>query len=233
MPTVAAPPRPAETLASVSPEQRFLLDEVTWGEYEAMLRVVGDRPIRVTYDRGSLELMSPSVLHEEFGHLFGLAIQALAEELGFPCRGLKSATWRREIVGRGIEADECFYLANLDRVLGMRALDLDRDPPPDLAIEIEISRSILDRLGVYAALGIPEVWTFDGEAIRVRELQRDATYAERERSPALPFMPLEVLATFIREGEGGDHSAWGRRFRAWVRENLVPEHRAPDGAGAD
>ena len=210
------------------PIQRFLLSGITWDRYEAVLQAIGDRAIRVTYDRGSLELMSPSAAHEEFGQLFGLAIQALAEELGFPCRGLKSTTWRRALVERGIEADECFYLASLGRVLGKRSIDLDRDPPPDLAIEIEVCRDALDRLGIYAALGIPEVWRFDGETLRALQLQTDSTYAERDRSPALPFVPLFELSRFVQKGAGADHASWGRQFRAWVRDVILPNYRPLD-----
>lgn len=227
MSTVAELPVP-ETVRTIEPAQRFVLDHVPWGQYEAMLRVLDHRPIRVTYDRGRMELMSPSVPHEEFGFLLGLAIQAMAEELGFPCRGLKSATWKREVVARGIEADECFYLTNFHRIQGKKTLDLDRDPPPDLCIEIEVSRSVIDRLSIYAALNVHEVWSFDGETIRVRELQPDGLYVERGRSPALPFVPLDELATFVSEGSGGDHAAWGRRLRAWIRGTILPIYRAPD-----
>lgn len=229
--TIAQPQRRAARPVAIPidpPIQRFLLSGIAWDRYEAMLHAIGDRAVRVTYDRGSLELMSPSAAHEEFGQLFGLAIQALAEELGFPCRGLKSTTWRRELVDRGIEADECFYLASLGRVLGKRSIDLDRDPPPDLAIEIEVSRDALDRLGIYAALGIPEIWRFDGESLRALQLQSDATYAERDRSPALPFVPLIELSRFVQRGAGADHATWGRQFRAWVHDAILPNYRPLD-----
>jgi Uma2 family endonuclease len=226
--TVVEPTPRAATRGAVAidpPVQRFLLTGIAWDGYESLLRMLGDRPIRITYDRGNLELMSPSATHEEFGQLFGLAIQALAEELGFSCRGLKSTTWRRALVERGIEADECFYLANLGRVLGKRTIDLDIDPPPDLAIEIEVSTDVLDRLAIYGALGIPEVWRFNGQILRVLELQPDATYVERDHSPALPFLPLEEFASLIQQGAAADHASWGRRFRAWIRETILPHYR--------
>lgn len=133
---------------SLAGETRLLLPAVGWQGYQRAIKLVGDRPIRLTYDRGDLELMSPSQPHEEYGRLLGIMIQALAEELDFPCRGLRSTTWRRKAKDRGIEADECYYLANRERVRGKKTIRLGIDPPPDLAVEIDITSSSLDRLGI-------------------------------------------------------------------------------------
>ncbi len=150
-----------------SPAQRFLLHGISWDDYEMMLKIVGDRPIRVNYDRGALELMSPSYRHDRSKTLLGRVIETVTEELEIPCIGVGSTTLRRQLADRGLEPDEAYYLANAGRIVDNEEIDLDADPPPDLCIEIEISRSALDRMGIYAGLNIPEVWRFDGEALRI------------------------------------------------------------------
>jgi Uma2 family endonuclease len=208
----------------LEPEPRFLLRGVGWAGYEAMLGIVGDRrSVRITYDRGDLELMSPSSEHEEFGHLLGRVVVTVTEELRIPCRGLRSTTWRKQLKDRGLEPDECYYLARFPRVRGKKKIDLSVDPAPDLAIEVEISRSALDRMGIYAALGVPEVWRFDGETLRVEQLQADGTYAEVEASPSLPFLPpAEVVRWLGLADTFPGQTAWLRQFREWVRATLAP-----------
>jgi Uma2 family endonuclease len=203
------------------PEQRIVLWGVDWEVYETMLKLVGDRPIRLTYDRGDLELMSPSHDQERYKRLLGRWIETLTLELGLPCDAAGSTTWRKPLEDRGLEPDEGYYLANAERVVGRR-IDLSVDPPPDLAIEVEISRSALNRMGIYAALGVPEVWRFDGEALRVEQLQADGTYREVAASPGLPFLPTEEVVRWLRLAETMGQTPWLRQFREWVRAELAP-----------
>lgn len=218
-----------EHVATTSaPEQRFLIRAVDWDWYEKLLELVGDRgAIRITYDRGNLELMSPALKHEDYKTLFGRFIETVTEELELPCRGAGSTTWKKRIEDRGLEADESFYLANTHRMAGKREkVDLNVDPPPDLAIEIEISRSALDRMAIYAALGVPEVWRFDGETLRVEELH-DGAYIEADHSSAFPFLHPHEIAHWITAAESAvDHSPWGRQLRRWVRDELAPRVQA-------
>lgn len=213
-------------------ERRFLLTDVGWDGYEAILKIVGDRPIRITYDRGDLEFFMPGRPHERYKHLLGRMIVDVTVELEIPCIGAASTTWRRQDLDRGLEPDECFYLASMERIIDKEELDLTIDPPPDLAIEIDISRSSLDRMGIYAALGVPEIWRFDGKTLRVGRLGEEGTYLPCPSSPALPFLPMDEVVRFLRLAEGMDHSRWGREFRAWVRDELAPRHRGGAGAGA-
>lgn len=232
MPTVAEKPRVARIIPLPLPlvdGQRFLIHNVPWSGYEAMLAILGDRPIRVTYDRGDLELMSPSIAHEESGRLLGLFVQALAEELGFPCLGLKSATWRRRLEERGLEADESFYLANAERIVALgKKVDLNVNPPPDLCIEVEITRSALERMPIYEALGVPEVWRYDGETLRVAALGPDGTYSYGDQSPSMPFLPIAEVVRLVALAEGMEHARWGRMIRSWIRHNLPPIGDRPD-----
>ncbi len=209
---------------NVVSEPRFVIHAVNWAWYQKMLDLVGDRPCpRITYDRGTLELMSPSLSREEFANLFGRFIATVTEELDIPCRDPGSTTWKNQTVDRGLEADESFYLANAYRMEGKRdTVNLNVDPPPDLAIEIEVTRSALNRMAIYASLGVPEVWRFDGERLLVEKLVGES-YVKADHSDAFPFLQLEEVVHWM--GAGGsakNHSAWNKRLRRWVRNELVP-----------
>ncbi len=202
--------------------QRFLLRDVGWEGYQAMLKIVGDRPIRLTYDRGDLELMAPLSIHERYKSLFGRMIETLTEDLDIPVLSVGSMTMNREEVGRGLEPDECFYFADLDRLRDPDHIDLDVDPPPDLAVEIDIASSSLDRMGIYAALRVPEVWRFDGVTFEIRLIQPDGQYTGSPTSAAFPFLPIPGFVRFVQEPGTFDGTLWIRSFRAWVREVVLP-----------
>lgn len=208
------------------PETRIVLRRVGWRGYEAMLGIIGDHtPIRITYDRGDMELMSPSTDHERFKMLLDRLILFAALELDIPCDAFASSTWRRRDLERGLEPDQCYYLANSPRIAGKKSIDLDVDPPPDLAVEVEISRSALERMGIYAALRVPEVWRFDGETLRIARLQADGTYTEVDTSVSLPSLSPAEVVRWIGLAEGQSQTAWLRQFRAWVRDELAPRIR--------
>jgi Uma2 family endonuclease len=207
---------------TLMPEQRVVLRGVGWEGYETILALVGDQAVRLTYDRGDLELMSPSSDHEYFKTLLARLLETLVLDLKLPCEGAGSTTWRKKLKECGLEPDECYYLANSAQGAGRKAINLNVDPPPDLAIEIEISRSALDRMGIYARLRVPEVWRFDGERLRVEQLQPDGTYAEASASAFLPFLPLDEVVRWIHLAEGQGQTPWLLAFREWVQNELIP-----------
>jgi Uma2 family endonuclease len=209
--------------------QRFVLWDVGWEGYQALLKIIGDRPIHLTYDRGNVELMSPLPIHERYKSLIGRMIETITEELELPAVGVGSTTFNREAVDRGLEPDECYYLANASRIKDWNRINLDVDPPPDLAVEVDVTRSSLDRLGIYAALRVPEVWRFDGENLTVLLLQADGSYAPSAKSAAFPWLPMDELAAFLRAYDPNDDSRWGRKFREWVRATVLPKVRDSQG----
>ena len=212
--------------ATLAGEQRVLLRGVGRAGYEALLALAGDGHVRITYDRGDAELMSPSHDHEHFKVLISRLVETLTLELNIPCEAAGSTTWRSLLEDRGLEPDACYYLANAGRVTGRR-IDPTVDPPPDLCVEIEISRGAMDKLPVYAALGVPEVWRFDGEALQVDVLGPDRTYATAAESPSLPFLPPSEVARWVELGRTTGQTAWLRQFRAWVRDELAPRFERP------
>jgi Uma2 family endonuclease len=198
-------------------ETRTVLRSVSWATYEALLAETDRAGTRLTYDRGVLEIMSPSREHERFKTLFGRMIETMTEELGIAISSAGSTTLKSQLRERGVEADECYFVANEPRVRDHDDLDLEHDPPPDLAIEVDITESAVDQLGIYGALAVPEVWIYDGDAIRVHQLQDDGTYARRDRSVAFPFLPLDQVQRFLEQRNATDETTWIRTFRDWIR----------------
>jgi Uma2 family endonuclease len=156
-------------------------------------------------------------------------VEILTEELDIPMIAVGSTTLRREDLDKGLEADESFYLENLSRIGDVCDLDLTSDPPPDLAIEIELSRSALDRIGIYGALGVPEIRRFDGKTLRILLRDIDGHYRVIEASRALPWIAKEEIQRFVSDEIGND-TLWARTFRQWVRETVVPRYRAERGS---
>ncbi len=208
-------------------ERRFVIHDVGWEGYSALLDIVGDGHPRIAYLRGSVEFMSPLIPHDRYKSRFGFIIEALTEELDIPRAALGSTTFRRQGADCGLEPDECYYLANHDKIGFKGRPDLDLIPPPDLAIEIDITNSLLKKLDIHAGLRIPEVWRFDGEELTVLLLGPNGRYTRSETSGAFPFLPLAELVRFLLDESEPNETRWGRGFRTWVRETLLPLYRNP------
>jgi Uma2 family endonuclease len=203
-------------------EQRFLLQDIPWPTYERFLRLLADRlSIRLTYDRGTLELLSPSHEHENQTYLLARLVDALTEELNLPVKGGRSTTFRRRKKQRGLEPDSCWWIANEPLVRGKTMIDPRRDPPPDLALEIDITHSSLDRMAIYAALRVPEVWRWEGQTLVCYVLGGDGRYAVSAVSRAIPGLVVADLAPFLLLRGQMDENAIVRQFRAWARQRFA------------
>ena len=198
-------------------ENRVVLSGISWSTYESLVAETKSHGTRLTYDRGYLEMMSPSREHERLKRYIGRMIETATEELGIPMSSASATTLKAQWEERGLEADESYYIANEPRVRGRDEIDLRVDPPPDLAIEVDISTSSLDQLSIYADLGVPEVWFYDGTTLKVHQLQSDGKYAQQARSPSFPFLPLEEIERFLARRNETDETTWIRSFRAWVK----------------
>lgn len=203
--------------ATLSGETRIVLTNVAWDVYRRLASESSRGGTRFTYDRGVLEIMSPSREHERVKRRMGRMIEAVTEELNIPIESAGSTTLKSQLKEKGVEPDECYYIANEPKVRGRDDLDLAIDPPPDLAIEIDITASSLDQLAIYAALGVPEVWLCDGEKIEFHALETDGAYTRRDRSPALPFLRPADLERFLALRNESDETTWIRSFRDWAR----------------
>ncbi|MDP9372688.1 MAG: Uma2 family endonuclease [Chloroflexota bacterium] len=199
------------------PEQRILLRNVKWETYERLLADLADSAApRLTFDRGTLEIMSPTAEHEKHNRRLAQLVTTLADELGLEAEDLGSTTFKRADLARGFEPDSCFYVQHEGRIRGREQLDLISDPPPDLVIEVDIISPSLDKLPLYARLGVPEVWRYDGSTLTIFRLGAGA-YHEAADSAVLPGVTSADLTRLMAEGRGLGRTAWLRRVRAWVR----------------
>src|SRR5207248_155869 len=167
-----------------------------------------------------LEIMSPLLKHEIYADLLGRFVIVLTEELGLPIQAGGATTLRRRRKRRGLEPDRSWWIAHAKDMQGRLDLDLKRDPPPDLAVEIDVTHSSLDRMSIYAKLGVPEVWRFEGGRLEVYLLAGDGHYAQSAHSPTFPSIPVAELVRFVDLGVADSDTAMSRAFRAWVREQL-------------
>jgi Uma2 family endonuclease len=210
-------------MATLSASRRghFVLDAVPWKSYERILQAFDGRRIRINYDRGRLELMTLSPRHERLRLLMGLLVVALIEELGWEWAGFGSMTFKRPRKQRGLEPDECYWIQNEPLVRGKDEIDLRKDPPPDLVLEVEVSRTAVNRMGVLAVLGVPEVWRFDGKTIHVHLLGADGRYIESSTSRSFPFLPVTQLVRYLNRRKTLGNAALIREFRTWVRDQIA------------
>ena len=218
IPTVTRPKCPH----CLGQEQRFVLHDITWQDYQTIGRVLLDRPkLRMTYDRGTLEFMTTSNEHEYHKKWLGRLIETLAEEHNLSMALAGNMTFEREDILRGFEPDECYWIAHEAQRRGRTTWDPFTDPPPDLTVEIEVSRGTQDRMAIFASFGVAEVWCYDGSAIRIYVLQPDRIYRQVERSPIFPAIPPDAMVSFLQPNETLEYLCMIRAFRAWVREQIA------------
>jgi Uma2 family endonuclease len=204
------------TLTTFSSDQSVVLHNISWELYESLLAARERSVPRFTYDQGSLEIMSPSLEHETLKATMALLVNLAAEEKGVNLLGCGSTTFRRRDLAKGFEPDTCFYGKNRHRIQGKRKIDLRVDPPPDLAIEIDITSPSINRLPIMAAIGVPEVWRYHRGRWTILTLQRDS-YAEQSESSVLPGMTGEIISILVEERSTLDPLDWMRRVREAVR----------------
>ena len=208
-----------KTLTPEIAEQRVIFSNISWQTFEQLLKELGDnRASRLAYDEGILEIMTPLGRHENNNRFIDDLIRAIADELDLNLKKFGSLTLKRSKKLKGAEPDSCYYLQNEPLVRSKQEIDLDKDPPPDLVLEIDITSGSLDKRPIYAAIGVPEFWHYNGNKLQVFVLQQSTgDYQQVTQSPTFPWMPLDVIPRFIRQGLVDGETATLRAFRAWVR----------------
>lgn len=199
---------------AVSHEPRVLLRKATWKQYVELRDSDENRHTRMTYDRGSLEFMSPTNLHERLRIAISTCIFAWAVERDFEILSCGSTTFRREDLERGLEPDNCYYIQHRSAVQHKEEIDLLVDPPPDLVLEVDITSSSINRLAIYAAMGVPEIWRWHNDALHLYRLDASGEYAPVSSSRALPGFPFELAAQFVARRPIPDEVALFNEFRA-------------------
>jgi Uma2 family endonuclease len=204
------------------PGFRLSLAGVRYADYVELLHArtdAGRKGVRIAFDRGEMEIMVVGGTHERLKKIVAALIETWMEETG--CEYLPSGgmTHLRNDLEKGFEPDECYYVQNWAKVTGARDIDFTKDPPPDLTVEIEVSRSVLNRLPIYAAFKIPEVWRYDGSRLVVLLLQQDGTYQESPISRAMPTLPIAEVPRILTMANDLTIGVleMKRRIREWIR----------------
>jgi Uma2 family endonuclease len=211
---------PPKTPIALQEHEHVYLPGVSYATYEALVtEIEGHRRLRITYDHGRMEIMSPTQNHERAKTLFGRMIEALTEELGIPVMSCGSTTFKDQLLDCGLEPDECYYVQHEAQVRG-RKIRLGEDPPPDLVLEIDITTSVIDRIPLYAALGFPEIWQFIHGQIVIYCLRATGDYEIAAKSHALPMVSVQKLVEHLNRSGATDETTWIRAFRQWVRDGM-------------
>jgi Uma2 family endonuclease len=195
----------------------LVLHRVSWEDYELLLAEFAERHLRVTYDAGTLEIMSPLSGHETYARFIDWLITEFCDASGLEVESLGSTTWKRRLLGKGAEGDSCYNIRNARQIIGKRKVDLDSDPPPDIVVEIDTTSKSLKKLSIYAAFSVPEIWRYDGKSMHFYKL-RGGRYLKSPSSRILPRLKGEVLCEFIElmktQGSTKARDAFRRRVRA-------------------
>jgi Uma2 family endonuclease len=200
------------------PDEMIRLSGISWKTYETLLEELSDRRLRLTYNRGNLEIMAPSPEHELNKRVLGRFIETIAEELEVSIYPLGSTTFKQPKLS-GAEPDECFYIRNIAAVQGKKRLDMEADPAPDLVLEIDITSSSQNRLQVYADLGVAEVWIYNGESLIIQQLQ-NGTYIASQTSHFFANLSIPDITSWLQRSTTTDYLALVKAFRAWVRSQI-------------
>jgi Uma2 family endonuclease len=198
-------------------ETRVLLENISWQTFKTMLVEMGsERANRISYHQGNIEIMTPQKPHENANRLIEVFVGVLCEELGLEVDRVGSLTLTRDDLEYGAEPDSGYYIQNELLVRGKENIDLAFDPPPDLVLEVEYSRPKIDKLKLYAAMGIPEFWRYNGTKLRIYILT-NGQYSETQISPTFAPIQITEVPRFIQESKKIGQMAATRAFRNWVK----------------
>jgi Uma2 family endonuclease len=207
------------TPRSTISEERVVLYDISWETFERLLAESGDRrTTRFHYLNGMLEIMSPMARHEGGNRFIERIINALAEELQMNIRNLGSLTLKRADLKAGAEPDSCYYIQNEPLVRSLQEINFATDPPPDLVLEVDITNPSDRRFPIYAALGIPELWKYDGQTLQYYSLQA-GIYVPVDRSTTFPWLPPTIVLEFLAKRFELGETQTIRLFKTWVQEN--------------
>jgi len=200
--------------------QTLEIQDVSWSDFETILHELGEkRSTRIAYSEGILTIVAPMPAHEFAKVCIGDFVKILLEELDRDYISLGSSTFKNESTSKAVEPDDCFYIRQYEKVLGKARLDLSVDPPPELAIEIDVTSKT--QLQAYAGLGVQELWRYDDEHLRIDSLV-NGKYVEVEQSPSFPiWLTKQVIEQFVARARVVSQCRANKAFRQWVIEQLA------------
>ncbi len=203
--------------AQLPPGTCFRADNVSWESYERLLTALSpSAAVRVFYDQGRMEIMSPTSSHEKPVKIIARLIAVISDHFDIDIESLGSTTLRLQITAKGAEPDDSFYVQHAAQVIGKADLKLPAAPPPDLIIESDLTSSSLDRFAIYAGLGVPEIWRVANWHVGIW-LLKDGAYEEAETSGAFPFLERQTLNEFLVRGLNEGERKVARALREWLK----------------
>ena len=198
MATVEVPTKPG----------RVTLQGISWDAYERLLQDVGDSAVRLTYDRGQLEIqMSPLLPHEKSDRFLERLVYRLADKFNKAIESGGAVTHKREDLERGLEPDACYWIEHEPEMRGKMDLDLSSDPPPDLIIEVDIHSSSIDRIDIYRELGVPEIWWLTTAGLQFLILNSGGEYQRQTHSRSFPILESPLVESALKSIEKIGESA--------------------------
>ena len=201
------------------PDRSVVITKVSWRTYVNLVEDLAESSTpRLTFDRGTLEIMSPTKKHERLNRVLAQLVEVLTEELGIDMENLGSTTFKREDLERGFEPDSCFYFEQAEPVRSKEELDLSVDPSPELVIEIDLTSASIHKDPIFSQLGVREVWRYDGNEIRIGKLVGQG-YVTSETSGIFPLVTATVLSQFLERSRTSTRPELVQSFRQWIQEN--------------
>ncbi|WP_107667729.1 Uma2 family endonuclease [Cyanothece sp. BG0011] len=204
----------------IPPGDRLILTALKWQDYEQILEELGEhRSLRLSYSQGTLEIMTPLFIHENTKVLIGDLVKILLDELNLDYEAAGSTTFKSQTMDQGVEPDESFYIDNCTKIRGKQRINLDHDPPPDLAIEIDITNRTL--FNNYEVLGVPELWRYNGEKLEINIL-RNGRYIIIDKSEIFPrFNLIETIPETLKSAQIIGSAKALKQFRQWVKQTIT------------
>ena len=206
-----------ELIEKLPPASTLTLRGLSWDEYEALLDAVGETSaLRISYDEGTLQVMTLSSEHEHYAGLIKDFVRLASLVLRIKVLSFGSTTIKKVHALKGTEPDACFYVQSAGKIGNKIHIDFATDPPPDIVVEVDISHESMTKLPIYAGLGVPEVWHFDGRVLTIYRLEQDH-YVISPDSVALPVLTSERLTEFLNRAEKEGQYETVVAFEEWLR----------------
>jgi Uma2 family endonuclease len=208
-----------QTIQPSLAENRVMLEPVSWETFNQLLQELGDkRSQRLAYSQGTVEIMTPLGEHEHNNRFIERLIYVIIDELELEVKSFGSLTLKAENQKKGVETDSCFYIQNEFQVRNKQSIDVNIDPVPDLVLEIDITSSSLDKFVIYGALGVPEIWRYNGKALRVSLWNaQNKIYERSDYSRVFSWLKVDDLSPFIQQCLKDGETKTLRDFRRWLQ----------------
>jgi Uma2 family endonuclease len=207
----------------IAPESSVILYDISWETYEHLLADHISRSVpHFTYDQGTLEIARPGIERVQIAHALERVFDSVAELFESDWVPVGSMTYHRKSAARGFEPDSSYYIRDAERIRGVKQIDAEIDPPPDLIIVVDVTGDAMNKLPTYAALDVPEVWQHVPEHVSIY-LLRDGVYEESTASAAVPILTREVLTRFVEQDRVLSSLAWREMVREWAEQQAWAE----------